>query len=80
MKVHAHNTLFDESIFFAASPEDLGLTEENGLVSPGEVSNARCKKLALSFLNLFYRHLIPSNQKMVDLKITPKLNSFYFRI
>ncbi len=41
MKVHAHNTLFDESLFFAAAPEDLGLTDDRGLVSPREVSDCR---------------------------------------
>lgn len=30
LKIHAHNTLFAEALFFAASPEDLGLTESNG--------------------------------------------------
>jgi hypothetical protein len=30
MKVHAHNSVFQESIFFAASPEQLGLIEKNG--------------------------------------------------
>ena len=32
MKIHAHNSIFQESIFFAASPEQLGLTELNGFV------------------------------------------------
>lgn len=30
-KFHAHNKIFKESIFFAASPEELGLTTENKL-------------------------------------------------
>jgi hypothetical protein len=30
MKLHAHNTIFVESFFFAASPDDLGLTERHG--------------------------------------------------
>lgn len=31
-KQHAHNIIFEEAIFFAASPEELGLTKENGLL------------------------------------------------
>lgn len=31
MKQHAHNAIFKESIVFAASPEQLGLTKANGL-------------------------------------------------
>jgi hypothetical protein len=29
-KVHAHNNFFEQALFFAASPDDLGLTEANG--------------------------------------------------
>lgn len=32
MKIHAHNTLFQEAIFFAASPNDLGMIEDNGFL------------------------------------------------
>jgi hypothetical protein len=31
-KFHAHNKIFKEALFFAASPEELGLTRENGLL------------------------------------------------
>ncbi len=31
-KQHAHNAIFDEAIFFSATPEELGLTTENKLV------------------------------------------------
>lgn len=31
-KIHAHNTLFQEALFFAASPDDLGMTVERGFV------------------------------------------------
>jgi hypothetical protein len=30
-KQHAHNAVYDEAIFFSATPEELGLTKENGL-------------------------------------------------
>ena len=30
-KFHAHNKIFKEALFFAASPEELGLTKKNGL-------------------------------------------------
>jgi len=30
LKIHGHNTLFAEALFFAASPQDLGLIEANG--------------------------------------------------
>lgn len=30
LKLHAHNNLFEQSLFFAASPEQLGITPENG--------------------------------------------------
>ncbi len=29
-KIHAHNTLFEQALFFAASPSELGMTVENG--------------------------------------------------
>lgn len=29
-KIHAHNTVFQEALFFAASPDDLGMTVEHG--------------------------------------------------
>lgn len=31
-KIHAHNNLFEQSLFFAAAPDDLGLTEKNGFL------------------------------------------------
>ena len=45
MKLHAHNTIFEESMFFAATPEELGLLEQHGFsrsspshaILPGEV-------------------------------------------
>ena len=29
-KIHAHNNMFEQALFFAATPDDLGLTEANG--------------------------------------------------
>lgn len=42
-KFHAHNKIFKEGLFFAASPEELGLTKENGLkpVQPYETVDLR---------------------------------------
>jgi hypothetical protein len=31
-KIHAHNTLFDQALFFAANPTQLGMTEDNGFM------------------------------------------------
>ena len=30
MKIHAHNSVFEQALIFAAAPEDVGLTEDNG--------------------------------------------------
>jgi hypothetical protein len=61
MKLHAHNTLFQESMFFAATPEELGLYEQHGFsrippsqaILPGEVgfeNNERLKEYIFSSL------------------------------
>eukprot|EP00602_Paraphysomonas_sp_CaronLab_P007625 CAMPEP_0185022866 /NCGR_PEP_ID=MMETSP1103-20130426/5566_1 /TAXON_ID=36769 /ORGANISM="Paraphysomonas bandaiensis, Strain Caron Lab Isolate" /LENGTH=649 /DNA_ID=CAMNT_0027555137 /DNA_START=113 /DNA_END=2062 /DNA_ORIENTATION=- len=61
MKIHAHNTIFREAIIFAASPEQLGMTELNGfpmdkphlpvdVVAAGFESNEALKRFLL--LNL----------------------------
>src|SRR5690242_16377503 len=61
LKQHAHNIIFRESIFFAASPEQLGLTKANKLVpdvpyhvvrakEAGFASNEEVKRFILSAL------------------------------
>jgi hypothetical protein len=61
LKQHAHNIIFRESIFFAASPEQLGLTKANKLVpdfpynvvrtkEAGFGSNAEVKRFILETL------------------------------
>lgn len=61
MKIHAHNSIFQESIFFAASPEQLGLIEKNGFpqstphltVDPTQIGfedNAALKRFILANL------------------------------
>jgi hypothetical protein len=61
LKQHAHNIIFRESIFFAASPEQLGLTKANKLVpdfpyqvvrtkEAGFESNVELKKFILDTL------------------------------
>jgi hypothetical protein len=61
MKLHAHNTVFEESMFFAATPEDLGLFEQHGFsrmspshaLLPGEVgfeNNAMLREYIFSSL------------------------------
>jgi hypothetical protein len=63
MKIHAHNSLFDQALFFAATPAQLGLTKENGFEkqmpfvplrpeSVGFVDNAELKSFILDNLHV----------------------------
>jgi hypothetical protein len=66
LKQHAHNIIYKESIFFAASPEQLGLTKKNQLVpdhpyhvvrtkEAGFASNVELKKFILENVRLSHQ-------------------------
>ena len=67
LKQHAHNIIFKESIVFAASPEQLGLTKANKLVpalpyqvvetkKAGFENNVELKKFILETLKQSQQH------------------------
>lgn len=62
-KLHAHNTIFDQVLFFSASPDDLGMTVDKGFtvelpfktVAPADIglkSNAEVKAYLLKNLQM----------------------------
>jgi hypothetical protein len=66
LKQHAHNAIFKESIFFAASPAQLGLTAENKLFLPTPYSVIRTKEAGFEN-NVELKKFILNNLKQAQL-------------
>ena len=69
MKLHAHNSLFDEALFFAATPSQLGLSIENGFEKQLPFQPLRPDSVGVSdnhALKIFILDTLKVNQEKFD--------------
>lgn len=74
-KQHAHNVIFDEAIFFAATPQQLGLTVENNLMPPRQYDIIKTKKAGFDSnvkLKEFVLNNLKKSQEAYDKKNNEK--------
>ena len=78
LKIHGHNNLFEQALFFAATPDDIGLTEQNGFVKSKPYIPTRTKSVGFQNNKELREFLIKNlhdSQKKFDERFAEQMES-----